>query len=366
MNKKVVVGIVSVVLISCLLIGSFAWFYINQSTYVDFGSDILCEAGESLEISDDGGKSWSGVISKEGFSFETIDITGDGVSFYKPLEIDATASPVGFTDAFPMDADGNGEYVDIELMFRSVSKMNVYLSAESYILPADPDKEGNIFGDFSRDYIAGATRAAFLHNGEVKMIWAPNPGYELTRNVDGSYNFNENGTPESGYYYTVKQGTDYVKTPFTTDDLAFSKFVSGSTGANAVTEGKSAKLFTLAPTGDDYAVETIKVRIWFEGTDREASEALAGGKVKIKLKFTGIEKENNTVKEQQIKALAYSDGNIIGLINGMSYSLDGLTWTKYNSQTSNLPDLSQYDVIYFRYDETSTEFSTSVKKISLS
>ena len=42
-----------------LLTTSYAWFYINQQVEVNYTPNIECEAGHSLEISVDGGKTWT-------------------------------------------------------------------------------------------------------------------------------------------------------------------------------------------------------------------------------------------------------------------------------------------------------------------
>lgn len=363
MKKKMISGILATLLISLVIFGSFAWFYINENTYVDFGSDILCEAGESLEISDDGGATWSGVINKEGFSTETVDITGDGLNFFRPIEIDESATPTGFVSASALDEDGNGDYIDIKLKFRSTSGMSVYLSGDSFIKPKDPTKEGNIYGNFSRDYIAGATRVAFVNNDAVRMIWAPNPAYELTGDK-GNYTFSENGSAEPDYYYTTYNGTDYVQTPFSNYDFAASRFVAGSTEADSTTAGKSARLATLTLSEDGFYYADLTVRIWFEGTDREASEALAGGKVAVKLKFTGIDKAENETGRQSIEAITYENGALAGLEDGMIFSYDGISWEEYSS--SNQPDVQSNSAVYFKYAETNTHFGTTVKEISIS
>lgn len=361
MKKKILFSVLAILLIAVLIVGSLAWFFMNENTYVDFGPDIMCEAGESLEISEDG-LTWSGIIKKQGFSSETIDITGDGVNFFKPTGINEGAQPEGFATASPVNEDG-GEYIEMDLTFRSTTEMSVYLNGDSTVSPVSTDGSKNIFGNFSRDYIAGATRVAFIHKGEVKMIWAPNPQYQLTKG-EGGYAFNENGVAEETYYYTVKNGDDYVHTPFSADDFANNKFVCGSTGANTVTEGTSARLFTLSPQNGDFAKETITVRIWFEGTDREANEALAGGKVAVKLKFTGIDKVENTDGQNAVNAIAYNGEEFTGLREGMSYSFDGKTWSKYVvAESINTEGQS---TAYFRYDENDRQFRTSVKKVSIS
>ena len=374
-KKKLIIGIVAICVTLTAIGGTLAWFFINESSYVDYGSDISCEAGQSLEISIDGGENWSGFVSNEGFKSSTVDITGDGINMYRPVSIDETSTPTGFQSATAIDETGTGDFIDIDLMFRTTSKMNVYLNGESYISPTNPTLGGNMFGNFSRDYIAGATRVAFIEvtdNAEtgaeeydLKMIWAPNPKYQLSKSTGGVYTFTVNGTRET-YYYTVYENGEYVKKAYTPDDFAAGKFFAGNTGADISNGGESAVLFSTNPTAGEFDYKKLKIRIWFEGTDREAREALAGGKVAAKLKFTGVNKAEPSEEElDALDAIAYSSSSktLTGVLPGMAFSTDGYTWTAYNEAKPNLPTLSSGMTVYLRYNETKNSLRTDVKKI---
>lgn len=359
-KKKIVFSILSLVLILGLMGGVYAWFYLNESTYVDFGSDIVCEAGKSLEISADNGRTWNGMITQTGFSSETQDITGDGLNLYRPTKMDDHNLPLTYEQAVVYNKNTKtGDYVELKLKFRSTSPMDVYLSGESFIAPSDPAKEGNIFGNFSRDFIAGATRVAFIENGVTKMVWAPNPNYQLTSEQDGTFSFNEFGQPEV-YRYT---DTNYEVKPYSAADYANSRFVAGTTGADTAYAGKSARLFSIQPTADSYGYADLTLRIWFEGTDREASQALAGGQVKVKLKFTGIDKSEITdTQQQRLNQVTYSGGKLNGLMEGMSSSIDGINWAVY----PDVPNLDGRAQVFVRFDETASHFASSPKMILLS
>ncbi|MBR6548893.1 MAG: hypothetical protein IKT68_05040 [Clostridia bacterium] len=359
-KKKIAFSVLSLILIMGLVGGVFAWFYLNESTYVDFGSDIVCEAGKSLEISADGGRTWNAMITQTGFSSETQDITGDGINLYRPTKMDDNNLPLSYEQAVVYNKQTKkGDYVELKLKFRSTSPMDVYLSGESYISPANPTKEGNIFGAFSRDFIAGATRVAFIENGVTKMIWAPNPNYQLTAGNDGMFSFNEFGQPEV-YRYT---DSNYQVQPYSEEDYANSRFVAGSTEADTAYAKKSARLFSIQPATDDYGYADLTLRIWFEGTDREASHALAGGQVKVKLKFTGIDKSEITADQQQkLDRVTCSNGNLSGLTEGMSSSVDGINWAIY----PETPNLSGRSKVFVRYDETASHFASAVKTINIS
>ena len=162
--------------------GTLAWFYLNEEVSVSYGNSIFCEAGNSLEISlVEGGtpSKWSSAIDCSSGQVTTLDISGDGYHLYRPSEIDEWQQPINFTDAVSSQEDAeNFDYIELELAFRSLSEMKVYLSEESFVLPADPEDDGeNIYGAFSRDYIAGAMRVAVIEGTQVKMLWAPNPEY---------------------------------------------------------------------------------------------------------------------------------------------------------------------------------------------
>ena len=376
-KKKLIISIIAILVTLGAIGGSLAWFFINESSYVDYGSDIACEAGQSLEISNDGGKTWSGFIKNDGFNSSTVDITGDGINMFRPVSIDETTNPTGFQPAVALDEEGTGDYIDINLMFRTTSKMNVYLNGESYISPTNPTLGGNMFGNFSRDNIAGATRVAFIEvtedeetgdeEYELKMIWAPNPYYELSKSAGGVYTFTSSGTRET-YYYTEYVDGEYVKKAYTSDDFASGKFLAGNTYADISNGGESAVLFSTNPTAGNFDYKKMIIRIWFEGTDREASEALAGGKVSAKLKFTGINKSEPS--EETMAALDNieydtSTKKLTGVLSGMYFSTNGYTWTAYNEAKPNLPSLSSGMKLYFRYNESKNVLKTDVKTVTI-
>ena len=127
-------------------------------------------------------------------------------------------------------------------------------------------------------------------------------------------------------------------------------------------------MFSTNPTAGEFDYKRLIIRIWFEGTDREASEALAGGKISAKLKFTGISKSDPS--EETLAALdsiAYdtSEKKITGVLSGMYFSTNGYTWTAYNEEKPNLPSLSSGMSLYFRYNETKNVLKTDVKKVTI-
>ena len=159
MNKKrIIFSSICVILLVALVGGTLAWFYMNEEVTISYGNSIFCEAGDSLEISlvESGSTSrWSSAIDYRSGEFTTVDITGDGKNLYRPAEIDENQEPLGFNEAVSSLSDSKYyDYIELEVAFRSLSKMNVYLSDESFISPvqkhqffgAQPSSQSNLDG----------------------------------------------------------------------------------------------------------------------------------------------------------------------------------------------------------------------------
>ena len=127
-------------------------------------------------------------------------------------------------------------------------------------------------------------------------------------------------------------------------------------------------LFSTDPAAGKFDYKRMIIRIWFEGTDREASEALAGGKVAAKFKFTGINKAAPSAADvNALDAVEYNSSSktLTGVLSGMYFSTDGYTWTAYNATKPNLPKLSSGMTVYLRYNETKNSLRTDAIKITI-
>lgn len=378
MNKKrIIFSSICVILLISLVSVTMAWFFVNEEVTVNYGNSIFCEAGDSLEIAlvQDGTTSrWSSSIDYSAGEFTTVDITGDGFNLYRPSEIDENQQPVDFVEAVSSLEDSKHyDYIELEVAFRSVSKMNVYLSDESFISPVNPTDDGtNIYGKFSRDYIAGAMRVAIIDDTGLKMLWAPNSKYQLIQNANGTYALKTgalgDSVPESDYYYFAEnEEGELVQQMVPAEAYASKQFVVDGTGAMKDEAGNSATLATLVPASEGaYAQKTVKIRIWFEGTDREAHQALAGGNVNVKLKFVGVSKETDLDKQSQIDSITFDQetDKFTGMADGMVFSTDGRNWTAYKPSAPNMPVLETGSSIFIKYPETDTHFETNYIKFT--
>ena len=105
-----------------------------------------------------------------------------------------------------------------------------------------------------------------------------------------SYGFNDNGKAETSYkYYDKNSGT----TKNLSDSTNVKKVVTDTLLRGSSTDdGGPQKVVTLVkPLGSQSYIAHIRIRIWAEGTDREAKMPLAGGIFKTHLEFQGVPKD---------------------------------------------------------------------------
>lgn len=330
---------------------TFAWFFINKEIEVDYGSEITCEAGTSLEISmlegidnvtqEEIWSDYTGYIRRKGVTAKIQDITGDGKTLYRPGALETNPDtgelyPSRFEQAVTIDELGYGDFIELNLKLRSTSSMNVYLSGESFVEPVSTkDTDPNIFGSFSKDYIAGAVRVAILEvdeNGkeELKMIWAPMPQIELIK-TKNKYTLSHDGSIETYYYYKYNDETKTVeKYKVKREEFESKLFVLGSTNSDKTMAGKSPVLTHIESNLEEVIEKRLVVRLWYEGTDREADQALGGGHVNLNLKFNGLQEKESITKENQDLMNSLSFKTTSSSVNGIN-NIENIDTTIYYS-----------------------------------
>ena len=297
-------------------------------------------------------------------------VTGDGIIFYKAVSKREDGYPVKMANAIE-----NVDYLDFDLWFKNDSNISIYLDKNSYVYPECCSNANDAilnlnnnrsdivrlssYGDFSRDLIAGAVRVAFINyeydNSSSKYvlddkpvyIWAPNKNYEIVYQ-NGYYEFNMNSTNYENYsYLKVTNSTNFKETRLTNVKDEINASYADKTSAG------DEKLFDIKSTGNEVKFG-LKVRIWIEGTDREAVEALKGGRFKFNLSFVGFTKvENNNTP----KITLDGENNLVGLNESMEYSVDnGINWIPYKNDT--IVSLNNR-IILVRYMETDEMLASS-------
>lgn len=194
-------------LIALVFIGSLAWFTMGQTAYAN-GINIRSQA-DGVQVSWDGvnyydnlteldsSKVTEGVLGpalnitgENGVPASLKLVTGNGISFFEPYLNRRTGTVLTDGNAWRgiaiTEGNSNGRYIDIPLYFRGLTERDVYLAGDSQVSPKSETNYSD-YGPFSKDYIAAASRVAFLDSTKenCSFIWAPNADIELVENESG-------------------------------------------------------------------------------------------------------------------------------------------------------------------------------------
>jgi hypothetical protein len=353
------------IIIAALGVATYAW--LTNTTEFDVNQlSITTLAYTDIEMSLDNGVTWGSRLDigiDENFAFEN-DVTGNGITLYKATLKDSDGYPITFATAI-----ANEDYLDFDIMFRSVANVTIFLEKNSSIQPyagtTEPLLIGSLvdrkssFGDYSRDLIAGAVRVSFIEydyttefvlNNNLKLTWAPNPSYHMIYD-NGDYLADIDSLVVQDYdYINVVSGEfdSLIRHPYLKDNIK-----ADHETKNAFGDFELTKMNTVI---NDYNTSKIKIRIWVEGNDRDAVVALKGGLFKIDLRFTGINKGTN------LNTPSVTADDINFLINNytttMEHSIDyGNNWINYSE--NNSPVFEVGDVVWVRFFETPTTFASN-------
>ncbi len=165
-------------------------------------------------------------------------ITGNGLKFFEPLlnrkSGEVLVNHDGSWKGEILQSRNTGKFIDIDLYFRSEFAKDVYLAGDSVVSPKDITQRYSEYGNFSKDYIAAASRIAFLNSdkSECSFIWAPNADIELeerdavhtkytTLDENNNYTIPNNtycALANPDYGVAISSGQEYKKSVIFTDD----------------------------------------------------------------------------------------------------------------------------------------------------
>ena len=370
-------------------------------------------------------------------SFSYPDITGNGITFFYPKALDTTDQPFyNMTDTFHIintadKVERDQYFITVSLQFRTTTPMDIYLADTSYVSGMNEYTGANAsnlsaYGNFSRDAIAGAARVAFLENqatGDIlKNVWIPNDRFEIDyvtpteatqfqgsnpnaikdengemaifkadgqrealekivylSDTGGKYDLIPYGTLEKDTTYLNKPGPDNFLNRLVTlghKDLATKNSEDGQTERPPMINNSAVLLSFTADEireGGGASVKNLTVRIWIEGTDREADKATIGGKLKFRFEFIGIQKNdskynaNNIQYDASSKTLTYNmqsmDGQETPSTPDLHYSENGIDWKPYSNTVMLSEGTTRF---YVRCAETLNEKASDYKEISIS
>ncbi len=213
-------------------------------------------------------------------------------------------------------------YIDYYAVIRATMGGKLALGGNSTVSPLSTAYTGESadkkspYGDFSIDNIAGAVRVAFIvcvptgdvscdeilfndfgdlyyvdsegqdvmvpYTEQLGLIWIPNPNYSVSvtydaHNLPTSATFTPSGTAEGTYSY-----------------YNGSSVVSYGAGVNYTSQLNHNNYFVITNSlwhnlGNDSYNVCVKIRIWIEGTDREANTVLSGGMFDTEIEFLTIQ-----------------------------------------------------------------------------
>lgn len=274
--------------ISALLLVSVttAWFIFTKDAKVEpLGLDVTKVVSVSVSSGDGNWSQNLEINHTEEGNIRVTEYSGNGKELYSPVV--ENKQVVGFARA-DESASNNG-YIDFQIQFKADGAASIYLGEGSEIAPESLTSNLND-NKVSKNYIAGATRVAMWSGDSAPLIWTPNALYEYNETTKAVI---ASGTVEESYQYATDTTVENMKTISTNGEVSGvsedGMFLWGAIDDNLAIRSKPVITFT-AEDGED-TVKTLNVRVWVEGTDREAVKDLIGGRFKIGLKFTAITAE---------------------------------------------------------------------------
>lgn len=288
-NMLIICGLLVV-----LMVATYSWFVYNDSGELGYLDVNVAEAGY-IQVSKDEGLTWENNLELDlGTIVSLRETTGDGVTFYEPVY-----DGVDSIRDYVQSANEN-VYFESIISFKADNDQNIFLTDESYIIPADTysdTKHMSEFGNYSKDNIAAAIRVGFFEltdEGEYipAFVWVPNTEVCFDAKTNS---ITEKGTVEEYYsYYAGGEEPGFVK--ILTDGKSSGMsggFVWGSLEQDGVKPVLSFDKETEADL-DGSITKKLAVRVWVEGTDRECVRALYEGRFKMYFKFqSAIRRDSN-------------------------------------------------------------------------
>ena len=386
-NKMIKIALVLYIAIAVAITGtSVAWFVTNKKVEVAPTDDISITADARVEISMDG-EIWGSSLQMTPNITQYADVSGDGIDFWFPRYLsDSDEVDLGNKDAFEhvntLEAGKSDPYfITLRLKVRSATALDLYLDGTikdgkcaSYVAPKETTKvqgEGGtsaytrpspLNSELSADYIAAATRVAFVEVAEgvevLRSLWIPNDKTQLYYAANGIPHINTTGEREA-YGYLRLNEDEMENHMYSIEDMLSGSIIIGNPQSQDTVE--NADGIMIPPTigmnkpilsfdGSKLEEKELVIRIWIEGTDREANAALNGGDMIYKFAFTGIVKD--TPEEQELTYRA--DGLFYGsdAATDLVYSINGIDWSAYSNETLKNVIFDDTSKFYVRKKET--------------
>lgn len=240
-RNKVFLGLFIAVFL-VLTTATYAWFTVGLNANI-MPISLLAESNDNLEIiagritdPNATGFGKEATFDQIPLNYSRKEISSNGVDFFAQ---GGSRMLSGKPKAFKPGVAGV-DYISQDFTFRSVSNISVYLGDTSSI--TSPSKPA----------LANAVRVGFYEwdgtNYNLIYVWAPN-----TSQPDNAVTSIINMNGDEGTYSAVKTG---LPSPTLYQP-----------------ESNTGKLVNLTINDTGYALKTVQVRLWLEGTDPDANDA---------------------------------------------------------------------------------------------
>ncbi len=277
-----------------LLIGvTTAWFVFIQNAKVTPLELSVSKTTSVFVKGTDGSWTQELEIDKDGSGIVAIsEFSGNGKKLFGPVAVNKQV--VSFYPA--PDSAANAGYIDFTLEFKSDGPVDIYIGDDSQLVAESFTSNLNGNG-VSKNYIVGSVRVGMwcVEDDSRPVIWAPNSRFHYNT---ASKTISTSGTVEPSYQYATDETVANMVTVETNgaangaaDD---GYFVWGDLAQ--VSRENMQPIITLQPEEGEEEMKTMRVRLWVEGTDREAVKDFIGGRFKIKLNFTAVAKEGEVTE----------------------------------------------------------------------
>ena len=275
---------------------TYCWFVFSKDATLNT-LQVQTVGVVNVTISDVNQFNWNNKINV-GLTGKTVtEYSGNGETLYKPITSNYEVEGFYLEEDSLTYVTGNEEtdkeFIELIAYVKTDGPIKFYLGQDSTVTP-DNSNVKNEEEKAKLDLIAGALRVAIIVDDYKPFIWAPNSTYEY----DATNNtYKKDGTPEEKFTYVFSEVKDQFveKTSMVTiqnPDLLASgvsedkRFVWGDLAniSNYVTSVDP--IFKTDQNLNSETVIKIVIRIWVEGTDREAVKSVIGGKFNFNLTFT--------------------------------------------------------------------------------
>lgn len=362
--------ILSLVMLVTVFIIAIAWFS-SLTEATASGISVKSTSGLGLDSSFNG-VDFSSSISRpltSNFKFPLITGNGEDGMFFIPALERSSGTPLDATSGKPTssgtnwlskrpavaaryDRDTEGDYYVEDIWFRSSSELDLYLSTSSYVKALEGDKapsewvRKSDFGEFTKDYIAGAARVSFSKiegtgDSETEtplFVWAPNETYQLYNGDDMTPI--KSTTPSGGKSSFNPHNPDETfgltdKTKYTLADKYFNEVLYQKENNSNVLDSQSKRMYKVNNTTDTYIVAISLVAtnyvdhgILITDEDHSGSKFPTGYD---SVQFTATASKDGTKLEDTFEGYGYISAFFEGTTNVAGGSLPKLSVTCQNS-----------------------------------